>query len=233
MTDSGHDDILFVGDIQGCREPLERLLRAAHYHPDRHRLIPLGDTINRGPDNLGVLQLMRSLGAEPIVGNHETKLLEVVDGGQESAWLTRRSKPDDLLQSPQRDAWLDWMRQWPHWRRGDGWIAVHGGLHPLLALEETPPEFLVTVRVCDPYGNLPSDWDGHAATIPTRFRPWHEFYAGREVVAYGHWARQGLHHTHNTRGLDSGCVYGEELSAWWLRRDHIVQVTGQQQPPHI
>ncbi|MBI5505026.1 MAG: metallophosphoesterase, partial [Deltaproteobacteria bacterium] len=228
MTDSGAEDILFVGDIQGCSEPLERLLRAADYSPDRHRLIPLGDTINRGPDNLGVLQLLRSLGAEPILGNHETKLLEVVDAGQEAAWLTRRSRPHDLLGSPQRQAWIDWIRQWPHWRRGRGWIAVHGGLHPVLPPQDTPRAFLVTARACDARGNFPPDWDGHRETIPAGFRPWYDFYAGADIVAYGHWARQGLHRTHNTRGLDSGCVYGEALSAWWLRSDTIVQVSGQQ-----
>jgi len=227
MTDRDADDILFVGDIQGCRKPLERLLRAAGYRPDCHRLIPVGDTINRGPDNIGVLRLLHSLGAEPIVGNHETKLLEVVDSCQESAWLMRRSRPRDLLEDAQRDHWLDWIRRWPHWQRGPGWIAVHGGVHPRLALEETPRAFVVTVRACDLHGNLPLDWDGRVETIPAGFRPWHEFYTGIEVVVYGHWARQGLHRTHNTRGLDSGCVYGESLSAWWLRRDSIVQVDGQ------
>jgi len=228
MPERSADDILFVGDIQGCLDPLERLLRAAGFNPDRHRLIPLGDTINRGPDNVGVLRLLRDLGAEPILGNHETKLLEVLDHGLDPDWLTRRSAPRDLLESAQRESWLQWIRQWPHWRREHGWIAVHGGLHPSLPLQQTPLPFLVTVRACDGQGRLPPDWDGRTETIPAGFCPWHHFYTGDDIVLYGHWARQGLHRTRNTLGLDSGCVHGETLSGWWLGSDRIVQVSGLQ-----
>lgn len=227
MAKPDADDILFVGDIQGCREPLERLLRQAGYSADRHRLIALGDTINRGPDNCGVLTLLRHLGAQPILGNHEARLLEVVRSGQEAAWMPRQTVGRDLWPSPQRDMWLEWIEQWPIWLRGDGWIAVHGGLHPLLRLEDTPRDFLISVRVCDAEGNRPVNWDSRSGQIPEGFRPWHEFYSGADIVAYGHWALQGLHLTHNTRGLDSGCVYGRALSGWWLHQDRIVQVEGQ------
>ena len=68
---SRDDQILFVGDIQGSHQALLNLLRSAQFNPDRHRLIPLGDTINRGPKNLATLKTLFSLGATPIVGNHE------------------------------------------------------------------------------------------------------------------------------------------------------------------
>ena len=97
----------------------------------------------------------------------------------------------------------------------------------MLALAETPRDFLINVRICDRQGNRPAGWDCRTDTIPDAFYPWYELYTGTEIVAYGHWAWQGLHLTANTRGLDSGCVYGRALSGWWLHADRIVQVEGQ------
>ena len=58
--------ILFLGDIQGCPEELAELLKQAAFDSRIHRLIPLGDTINRGPDAAGVISLLRQHRAEQI-----------------------------------------------------------------------------------------------------------------------------------------------------------------------
>jgi bis(5'-nucleosyl)-tetraphosphatase (symmetrical) len=218
------DSILFVGDIQGCSEPLERLLREAQYNPECHRLIPVGDTINRGPDNLGVLTLLQALGAEPILGNHEQKILQALGNEHRSGWMERQSISRDLLRSPRLNHWLDWLSRWPVFRQGEDWLAVHGGLHPVLSLEETPREFSLFVRVCSERGELPEGWDGHNDTIPAGYYPWHQLYHGERLVVYGHWARQGLKRTSNTWGLDSGCVYGGWLTGLWYPEMRLVQV---------
>ncbi|MEO6597890.1 MAG: metallophosphoesterase, partial [Planctomycetota bacterium] len=59
---------VFVGDIQGCREPLERLLRAVDFTVGRDRLLPVGDLVNKGPDSPGTLALLMQLGAEHVLG---------------------------------------------------------------------------------------------------------------------------------------------------------------------
>jgi hypothetical protein len=67
---TNHDRRIFVGDIQGCREPLERLLAAVAFVPGRDRLLPVGDLVNKGPDSKGAGLLMQ-LRAEPVLGNHD------------------------------------------------------------------------------------------------------------------------------------------------------------------
>ena len=62
---------IFVGDIQGCREPLQRLLDAVKFAPGSDRLLPAGDLVNKGPDSPGTLALLMQLGAEPVLGNHD------------------------------------------------------------------------------------------------------------------------------------------------------------------
>jgi bis(5'-nucleosyl)-tetraphosphatase (symmetrical) len=66
---------IFVGDIQGCREELERLLATLKFDPACDTLEPVGDFVNRGPDSLGTLRLLRLLNAGGVLGNHDLHLL--------------------------------------------------------------------------------------------------------------------------------------------------------------
>ena len=55
------ETVFAVGDIHGCADELSGLLRAisslAAETKGLRRLVHLGDLINRGPDNMGVLRL--------------------------------------------------------------------------------------------------------------------------------------------------------------------------------
>ena len=85
--------------------------------------------------------------------------------------------------------------------------------------------FAVRTRYCDERGNVP-ERDDRPPGQP--YRPWHEFYRparhGERTVVFGHWAAQGLLVKDRLRGLDSGCVWGNSLSAWIAEDDRVVQV---------
>jgi len=203
---------IFVGDIQGCSEPLERLLAAVEFVPARDRLLPVGDLVNKGPDSPGVVARLMQLGAEAVVGNHDLH------------WLKKAKKID-----PVQRAWLSAL---PPVRVFDDVILVHGGLHPhwdeakLRVLLPADVDYAVNVRYCDANGNRPrEDWPPPGPP----FRPWDDFYTGRKRVVFGHWARRGLVVRPQCIGLDTGCCYGGKLSAWIAEEDRIVQVDGQVQ----
>ncbi|MCB9642673.1 MAG: metallophosphoesterase [Myxococcales bacterium] len=217
-------DILFVGDLHGCLQPLETLLQQANFQPDRHRLICVGDTLNRGPDSLGVLRLLRSLGASAVRGNHEESLLEATQAPEYPDWFDPEDFCPDVMAAADRDEWLEWIASWPLFIEEQDWLVVHAGLHPHLAPEQTPAKFLTRVRICDALGRLPREWDGHLRNAPEGFAPWHHFYQGEKLVVYGHWARQGFHRTPKTLCLDGGCVHGRELIGWWHQKDELVRV---------
>lgn len=202
---------IFVGDIQGCREALERLLVAVGFAAGRDRLLPVGDLVNKGPDSSGTLALLMQLGAEPVLGNHDLH------------WLAKQREP-----VPAR---RDWLASQPIVRLFDDLIVVHAGLHPqwdegkLANLSEAERNFAVNVRYCDADGRQPSsDWPPPGPP----FRPWDDFYRGHKRVVFGHWARRGLVVRPQCVGLDTGCVYGGQLSAWIAEEDRIVQVPGWQ-----
>jgi bis(5'-nucleosyl)-tetraphosphatase (symmetrical) len=225
---------IFVGDIQGCREELERLLAELRFDPAADQLEPVGDFVNRGPDSAGVLRLCKQLGAGGVLGNHDVLLLRVARGLR--AWR-RRDTAQDVLAAPDAHELVAWLGARPLVRAFPDVICVHAGLDPrwkdpvaalarLDPLREEPDlSFAISARYCDERGARPkTDWP-----VPgPPFRPWHEFWppapGERRTIVYGHWARAGLIVRPQLRGLDSGCVWGGSLSAWIAEEDRIVQV---------
>ncbi len=77
--------LYFIGDLQGCHEPLQRLLRTIDFSPSRDTVYLLGDLVNRGPDSLALLQTLAQMGsaAQCLLGNHDLHLLMVGYGARQ------------------------------------------------------------------------------------------------------------------------------------------------------
>ncbi|NUP97028.1 MAG: metallophosphoesterase, partial [Planctomycetaceae bacterium] len=91
---------IFIGDIQGCREELEELLVAVRFDATTDELHPVGDMVNRGPDSLGVLRLLRAAGAGGVLGNHDVHLLRAARGLRKNG---KRDTFGDVLAAPERE----------------------------------------------------------------------------------------------------------------------------------
>jgi hypothetical protein len=64
---------IIIGDIHGMHDELCRLLEACGYEQGADRVVPVGDIIHKGPLQPECVQLLRGIGAEPALGNHEDK----------------------------------------------------------------------------------------------------------------------------------------------------------------
>lgn len=118
-----------IGDLQGSCSSLEKLLARIAFQPGRDRIWLTGDLVNRGPDSLGCLRLVKSLGdsARVVLGNHDLHFLCVEAG------TTVPRKGDTLagvLDAPDRRELADWLRMRPLLERAEGWLMVHAGLLP-------------------------------------------------------------------------------------------------------
>ena len=122
-----------IGDVQGCHEPLLRLLERLKFDPAKDRLWFTGDLVNRGGQSLEVLRLVRSLDASSVtvLGNHDLSLLAIAEREEKDQ---KRVNPDlqRVLFAEDRDVLLDWLRQRPimHVDEDLGFAMVHAGLAP-------------------------------------------------------------------------------------------------------
>jgi len=161
-----------VGDVQGCADAFDRLLAAIGFSPSRDRVYLLGDLVNRGPASLAVLRRLRDIGdaATCVLGNHDWHLLAVAAGVRPRH---RSDTLDEILDAPDRDAWLEWLRQRPMAVFEQGWLMLHAGVVPQwdlkivlalarrleTALRERPArEFLGAM-----FGNEPTRWSDSLA----------------------------------------------------------------------
>lgn len=257
-----------IGDLQGCLDPLRALLARL---PNNALLVFLGDIVNRGPQSLATLRFVRDLveagRAEALLGNHDLHLLAVAHG-------IRPQHDDDtlteILEAPDREALLDWLRARPLALARDDALFVHAGVLPAWTAQRTldlaaevqshlggpdPARFLSTM-----YGNEPARWDERlqgadrwrcVINALTRLRfvqpdgamnltrkdgaldatpgdvPWFDHptraTAGTPVV-FGHWSTLGLMQRPDAVCLDTGCVWGGELTAMHLPSRRLVQV---------
>ncbi len=101
-----------VGDIQGCFDDLCDLLEQAHFNPQQDELWLSGDLVARGPQSLETLRFVKGLGdrATTVLGNHDLHLLTVANG---LAKVKSRDKIQPILDAPDRDELLEWLRQQP------------------------------------------------------------------------------------------------------------------------
>lgn len=121
-----------IGDIQGCYDALQALLEKIHFDPARDRLWALGDLVNRGPHSLATLRFFQQLGDSglSVLGNHDLHLL-ALGCGQD-----KHLKPQDtlqpILQAPDREELLDWLRRQPLLYHAEelGAVLLHAGLPP-------------------------------------------------------------------------------------------------------
>jgi bis(5'-nucleosyl)-tetraphosphatase (symmetrical) len=156
-----------VGDLQGCCDAFERLLAEIGFSPSRDSLTVLGDLVNRGPQSLAVLRRMRALGpaADALLGNHDLHLLAVAERVRPEH---RTDTLREILESPEREAWLEWVRARPLALQRHGWLCVHAGVAPAWTAFRTlalAAEVQTMLRGPDlagflplMYGNEPARW---------------------------------------------------------------------------
>ena len=209
------DHTLIIGDVHGCFEELQLILKKSKWRPEKHRLIFVGDLINKGPDSLKVLEWSRQNKTEQVLGNHELKFIEAVENNL--------PLPDELavLKKQMGDSLPDWMKyikSRPSYLEEKDFLVVHAGLVPGVHPKNSSLKDLANIRCWDEKKNRRTSSSALGA------KPWHDYYKGEKLIVYGHWARQGFLKKQNSICLDSGCVYGNQLTGLFLPSRRLVQV---------
>jgi bis(5'-nucleosyl)-tetraphosphatase (symmetrical) len=124
-----------IGDVQGCYDELQRLLKELAYNQKKDRLWFVGDLVNRGPKSLEVLRFVHDLGAKAVtvLGNHDLHLVTQHEG------FERKRKDDtfdDVLGAPDAPELVAWLRKRPMMHVEGEYAMVHAGLLPQWSLEK-------------------------------------------------------------------------------------------------
>lgn len=86
---------------------------------------------------------------------------------------------------------------------------------------------MTRMRVCSPAGEMEFEFKGELKDIPQGFMPWFEVpdrLSQTTTIICGHWSALGLRQYHNIFALDTGCLWGGQLTAMCLETQAIMQV---------
>lgn len=157
-----------VGDLQGCLDPLYRLLDEVKFS-SQDKLWLAGDLVNRGPQSLESLRFVMSLGkqAKVVLGNHDLHLLAL---HHELTNLKIDATLQPILSAPDRHELMTWLQTLPllHYSKKYDTVMTHAGIPPCwdLSTAQQLAEEIHQILIGDQaenyfshmYGNLPDLW---------------------------------------------------------------------------
>jgi bis(5'-nucleosyl)-tetraphosphatase (symmetrical) len=167
-----------VGDIQGCLNPLLKLLDRVNFEPTTDRLIAVGDLVNRGPQSLDTLRFCKGLGSafNSVLGNHDLHLLAIAHGVRPA---TNKDTLNEILTASDRGDLISWLQQLPLMITIGEYSLVHAGIPPNWSINTATSMAREVEAVLQSdkagtyfqnmYGNQPDSWSDNLEG-PERWR---------------------------------------------------------------
>jgi len=263
-----------IGDIQGCYDSLQKLLKKIKFNPKKDTLWLAGDLVNRGNKSLEVLNYLYSIkeSIKVVLGNHDISLIAVYYG-------IKKPNPtiQPILDAPNAKELIDWLRFQPFlvWDFELNYMMAHAGISPqfdfgmaikyasqiekklqsknpkhwlkdmfktsstLFNANATPLDIekyilssFTRMRFCHDNGRLDFYQKGKPSYSKIEYKglkPWFSCptrYQTSLKIVFGHWSTLGYWYDGNVLCLDTGCLWGRELTAARLdgKEPFIVQV---------
>jgi len=181
--------------------------------PQEDTLVFLGDYIDRGPDPKGVVDLILQIKKEVrhvvcLKGNHEDMFLDwVLNGRNYDLYLYNGGGSTIRSYSQDREfhlpaEHLDFFTSLRLYYETDKYIFVHAGLKAGVPLKEQDPQEMIWIREEFIYSN----------------------YDFGKLVVFGHTPLQRVLVAPNKIGIDTGAVYGGELTCLELPAQRFYSV---------
>ena len=230
-----------IGDIHGCFDETREILEKLNYkvvaidydnekfgwnvsHPEDRQVIFLGDLVDRGPNSPEVLKLVMSMVNSGVAlcvpGNHDIKLQKWLSGKNVAVKHGLAETIEQL--NNETDEFKEIVKEFTyslisHYVLDGGDLVVsHAGLK-----EEMQGRGSGAVRAFCLFGETTGEIDEYG--LPVRY-PWAEEYRGRARVVYGHTPIPKAEWLNRTLNIDTGCVFGGELTALRYPEEELVSV---------
>ena len=230
-----------IGDIHGCYDELVELLAELGYEitvkedgtpvvnsPQGRKAIFVGDYVDRGPKVVEVMRLvmeMHKAGISICVpGNHDAKLARALRGKNVNPTHGLAESLSQLEnESPEFKTHIAEFIEGlvSHYVLDNGKLVVaHAGMK-----EEFQGRASGRVREFALYGETTGETDEFG--LPIRLN-WAEEYRGGAAVVYGHTPVAEPQWINRTINIDTGCVFGGNLSALRYPEKEIISVPARQ-----
>ena len=201
---------IVVGDLHGCYDELMALMDKVNLG-EKDRVVCVGDLITKGPKNKEVLELfMNDPRFSTVIGNHDLALRRKWNG--EDIELKPAQKEAHKELRGEKDAYASFLNRVPFTIDLDTHLVVHAGLRPNVELYSQTTGDMTRLRTLGP------DRESDEGT------PWYHVYHGEKIVLFGHWPAPEPRRGKHAIGLDTGCVYGYNLTAYIIEEDEFVNV---------
>ncbi|MCL1631023.1 bis(5'-nucleosyl)-tetraphosphatase PrpE [Sporolactobacillus sp. CPB3-1] len=215
-----------IGDVHGCFNEFKQLTKKLGYqwsgelpvHPERRKIVFIGDITDRGPLSVSMIQIVVTLVEQHLAlyvpGNHCNKLYRFLIGRNVQMMHGLETTIHELEQLPDRERshiseqfislyqksplilYLDQQRL----------VVCHAGIKEQDLFKPITRKIKTFVL----YGDITGKKDAHG--LPER-RDWAKHYHGRPFIVYGHTPVNKPRWINNTLNLDTGCVFGGSLTA--------------------
>jgi len=201
---------IVVGDIHGCYDELMDLLNQLNFGVS-DRIVSVGDLVTKGPKNREVLELfMKDSRFSTVIGNHDLALRRLWNGEEVELKASQKEAHREL--KADKDRFTPYLNSLPFMIDLGSHLVVHAGLRPNVELHSQTTEDLTQIRT------LGEDRESKDGT------PWYDVYDGEKVVLFGHWPASDPRRGRMALGLDTGCVYGHQLTAYTIETDELNSV---------
>ncbi len=197
---------IVFGDIHGCHEEWQALMDKLKVTA-KDQLVTVGDLCSKGPSTRKTLDIAMKLpNLKCVMGNHDHSLLMHWKNNTLREITREHQKAVVEELGKDIDRYMGFIDKWPAYLELDECIVVHAGIRPDVPLAKQHLGDLIKLRKLEDE------------------KPWWEHYKGKKLIVHGHWAAMGLVVRDNVIGLDTGCVYGRELTALTLPSRETVSV---------
>jgi predicted phosphodiesterase len=204
--------LIIYGDIHGCYDELISLRNKIN--PQENDIeVCVGDIITKGKDSIKTLDYIIEHNIQSVLGNHEDKILRYLHHQQSNKKnpITLDKDEQNIVQNllPKH---IEYLQSMPLLLHFENIVVLHGGVQNHMTLEN------ITKRDKDKILRLRYlDQDGHFVTFGKEDENsvfWADVYDGNlGFIVYGHqWFQEAKINEYSV-GIDTGCVYGNKLSA--------------------
>ena len=201
---------IVVGDIHGCYDELMELLEKVGIGDD-DRVFSVGDLITKGPKSKEVMELfMTDARFSSVIGNHDLALRRKWSGEEVDLKPAQKEAHKEL--KGEKDSYVTFFNRMPFMIDLDTHLVVHAGVRPNVELYSQTTSDMTLIRTL---GANPESDEG---------TPWYHVYHGDKTILFGHWPAPEPRRRRKAIGLDTGCVYGYNLTGNIIEDDEFVTV---------